>query len=139
MEYGEIIKQYLIGLLAIFRKRVRGSDFTLSQILIISSIPHGGIDMSSLSEKIGVDNSTTTRLLDRLIKAELIKKSKNISDKRITLVSLTEKGELLSHEIEKKIDTIGSEIVKYIPLKKREDIKESLLSFHWILLKYQNS
>ena len=139
MECGEIIKQYLLSLLTVFRKKSRGKKYTLSQILILSSIPHDGMDMTSLSDRVGVDNSTATRLIGGLIKLGLISRKKDINDKRITLVSLTEKGELVSEEIEKKLDNVGEDIFNLIPFEKREDIKESLLSFHWVLLKYNNS
>ena len=89
MECGEIIKQYLLSLLTVFRKKIRGKKYTLSQILILSSIPHDGMDMTSLSDRVGVDNSTATRLIGGLIKLGLISRKKDINDKRITLVSLT--------------------------------------------------
>ena len=72
MECGEIIKQFLLSLLTVFRKMSRGKKYTLSQILILSSIPHNGMDMTSLSDRIGVDNSTATRLIGGLIKLGLI-------------------------------------------------------------------
>ena len=56
MECGELIKQYLLSLLTVFRKKIRGEKYTLPQILILATIPDKGMDMTSLSEKIGVDN-----------------------------------------------------------------------------------
>ncbi len=139
MECGELIKQYLLSLLRVFRKKVKGEKYTLPQILILSSIPDNGMDMTSLSEKIGVDNSTATRLIDRMVRLDLVRKRKSHSDRRITIILLTEKGELASEEIENKLDKIGEEIFSQIPMEQQDDIKEALLSFHWTLLKYNNS
>ena len=61
MECGELIKQYLLSLLTVLRKKIRGKKYTLPQILILATIPDKGMDMTSLSENIGVDNSTATR------------------------------------------------------------------------------
>ena len=93
MECGELIKQYLLSLLTVFRKKIRGKKYTLPQILILSTIPDKGMDMTSLSEKIGVDNSTATRLIDGMVRLNLVIKRKSHLDKRITIVLLTEKGE----------------------------------------------
>ena len=139
MECGELIKQYLLSLLTVFRKKIRGKRYTLPQILILSAIPDKGMDMTSLAEKIGVDNSTATRIIDGMGRLDLVRKRKSHSDRRITIVSLTEKGEHASEEIEKKLDKIGEEIFARIPMEQQDDIKEALLSFHWTLLKYNNS
>ena len=139
MECGELIKQYLLNLLVVFRKNIRGRQYTLQQILILATIPDKGMDMTSLAEKIGVDNSTATRIIDGMGRLDLVRKRKSHSDRRITIVSLTEKGEHASEEIEKKLDKIGEEIFARIPMEQQDDIKESLLSFHWTLLKYNNS
>ena len=139
MECGELIKQYLLSLLTVFRKKIRGKKYTLPQILILSTIPDKGMDMTSLSEKIGVDDSTATRLIDGMVRLNLVIKRKSHLDKRITIVLLTEKGEQTSEEIENKLDIIGEEIFNQIPMEHQDDIKEALLSFHWTLLKYNNS
>ena len=139
MECGELIKQYLLSLLTVFRKKIRGKKYTLPQILILATIPDKGMDMTSLSEKIGVDNSTATRLIDGMVRLNLVINRKSHLDKRITIVLLTEKGEQTSEEIENKLDIIGEEIFNQIPMEHQDDIKEALLSFHWTLLKYNNS
>ena len=139
MECGELIKQYLLSLLTVFRKKIRGEKYTLQQILILATIPDKGMDMTSLSEKIGVDNSTATRLIDGMVRLNLVIKRKSHLDKRITIVSLTEKGNQTSEEIEKKMDIIGEEIFNQISMEHQDDVKEALLSFHWALLKYNNS
>ena len=139
MECGELIKQYLLSLLTVFRKKIRGKKYTLPQILILSTIPDKGMDMTSLAKKIGVDNSTVTRLVDGMVRLDLVDKKKSYLDKRITIVLLTEKGEQTSEEIENKLDIIGEEIFNQIPMEHQDDIKEALLSFHWTLLKYNNS
>ena len=138
MECGELIKQYLLSLLIVFRKKIRGEKYTLQQILILATIPDKGMDMTSLAEKIGVDNSTVTRLIDGMVRQNLVEKKKSYLDKRITIVSLTEKGDQTSEEIENKLDIIGEEIFNQISMEHQNDIKESLLSFHWALLKYNN-
>ena len=139
MECGELIKQYLLSLLTVFRKNIRGNKYTLQQILILATIPDKGTDMTSLAEKIGVDNSTVTRLIDGMVRRNLVEKKNSYLDKRVTIVSLTKKGDQISDEIENKLDIIGEEIFNQISMEHKNDTKEALLSFHWALLKYNNS
>jgi len=64
MEFGELLKAFLLDLQSLFRFQVRNPDLTLPQILLLSTISDEGTDMSSLSKQMGVDNSTMTRLID---------------------------------------------------------------------------
>ena len=89
MEFGELLKQFLIDLQSLFRIQLKQLNLTLPQIMLISSIPIDGIDMSSLSKKLGVDNSTLTRLVDILVKNEITEKTPNSSDKRSIILLLT--------------------------------------------------
>jgi len=139
MECGELMKQYLLSLQAIFRKKIRGESFTVSQMLILTSLPDDGLDMTSLAEKMGVDNSTATRLIDGMFRRNLIQKSKHREDKRLTIITLTELGEKASYEIETKLDRIGEDVFRHIPLENQGELKEALLTFHWMMVKFKNS
>jgi len=137
MEFGELLKQFLIDLQSLFRIQLKQLNLTLPQIMLISSIPSIGIDMSSLSKKLGVDNSTLTRLVDILVKNQITEKTPNSSDKRSIILLLTKKGELLQLKIEEEIDLFVSALYQKIPMENREELKESLSSFHWILSKHK--
>ena len=100
MEFGELLNQFLIDLQALFRTHTKSLNLTLPQIMLLSSIPRDGIDMTSLSRRLGVDNSTLTRLIDVLAKNRYVQKNKHPSDKRSILVNLTEQGEMLHSSIE---------------------------------------
>ena len=137
MEFGELLKQFLIDLQSLFRIQLKHLNLTLPQIMLISSFPIDGIDMTSLSRKLGVDNSTLTRLIDILLKKSIAEKNNNPIDKRSIIVSLTRKGELLQLKIEEEIDLFISALYKKIPIENREELKESLSSFHWTVSKHK--
>ena len=65
MNYGEFISSFLIDLQRLFRLDISMKDMTYSQVLAIISIPNDGIEMSELARKLGLDNSTITRLMIR--------------------------------------------------------------------------
>jgi DNA-binding MarR family transcriptional regulator len=135
MEFGELLKLFLLDLQRLFRSKIVDSELTLSQILLISCIPNESIDMTSLAQQIGVDNSTLTRLVDILIRRDWVFKTKNTIDKRITLLGLTQKGEEIQNKIEDRIDYYGDMVYESIAVEDRDEVKEILSSFHWTLSK----
>ena len=137
MEFGELLKQFLIDIQCLFRTKLRHLNLTLPQIILISSIPSNGIDMTSLSKKIGIDNSTLTRLIRILLKNAIVEKTANPKDKRSVIVSLLPRGESLQLNIEKEIDLFISALYKNIPMENREELKESLSGFHWAVTKHK--
>ena len=137
MEFGELLKQFLIDLQSLFRTSTKKLNITLSQITLISSIPTDGIDMSTLSHRIGVDNSTLTRLIDILIRNNFVQKSKNPNDGRSFIISLTNNGEKLQFRIEEEIDRLGFKLYNKIPLEDQDEVKEVLSSLHWLISKHR--
>ena len=135
MDFGELLKVFLLDLQSIFRYRVSSPDLTLPQILLLSSISSEGTDMSSLSKQMGVDNSTMTRLIGVLIRNDWVEKYKGENDRRVVFVKITSKGEKIRREIDTKINEFGIEIINAIPPEDRSDIKEMLTSLHWLLSK----
>ena len=103
MDFGELLKVFLLDLQSMFRYRVSSSDLTLPQILIISSISHEGTDMSSLSKQMGVDNSTMTRLIAVLIRNEWVAKYKSTNDRRVVFVRLPRREKLYGKKLIKKL------------------------------------
>ena len=137
MEFGELLKQFLIDLQSLFRSHAKDLKITLPQVMLISSIPTDGIDMTSLAHQIGVDNSTMTRLIGVLVKDRIVDRKKNPRDGRSMLVFLTKKGESLQSKIELKIDKFGSDLFRKVPMEDQEEVKDILSTFHWIVSKYR--
>ena len=137
MEFGELLKQFLIDLQSLFRTSTKKLNVTLPQITLISSIPIDGINMSTLSYRIGVDNSTLTRLIDILIRNKIVRKIRNPNDSRSFIILLTKNGEKLQYKIEQEIDRFGSKLYSKIPMEDQDEIKEVLSTLHWLISKYR--
>ena len=137
MEFGELLKQFLIDLQSLFRSRTKDLKITMPQVILVSSIPTDGIDMTSLAQQIGVDNSTMTRLVGVLMKDGIVVKKKNPRDGRSMLVLLTKRGESLQYKLEVEIDKFGSDLFRKVPMEDQEEVKEILYNFHWIVSKYR--
>jgi len=137
MEITELFSQLLIDLQSLFRKNNKNLSLSLSQIVVLSSIPALGTTMSSLSLRIGVDNSTLTRLINVLENKELVKKMGNPDDKRSTIVVLTKLGEKNVNEIEININRFSEDVVSSFSSVDRDIMKEMLNKLHWNLVKHK--
>ena len=135
MNYGEFITSFLIDLQRLFRSDIILKDMTYSQVLAIISIPNDGIEMSKLAQKLGLDNSTITRLIVRLEKKGWVCREQSRRDKRAIKVFLKTKGLTIQQDIEKNIESIGEKIKMEIDDEKRESILEHLFTFQWGLRK----
>ena len=135
MRYGEFISSFLIDLQRLFRSDISIKDMTYSQVLAIISIPNDGIEMSELARKLGLDNSTITRLIARLENKGWVGRKQSRRDKRAIKVFLKTAGLVLQKDIEKKIESIGEKIKIEIDDEKRESILEHLYAFQWGLRK----
>ena len=135
MNHGEFLISFLIDLQRVFRTKVVPKDLPYSQVQAIIIIPSDGIEMSELSLTLGLDNSTVTRLVERLEVKGFVKRKKNKLDKRSIIVSLKKKGMSIQKSIEKKLDEIGEQIFFETNQSQKEISLENLSSFQWELRK----
>lgn len=57
------------------------------------------INQRQLAEKMGIKDSTVVRLVDRMEKDGLVAREKELSDRRVTNIVLTEKGKILREKL----------------------------------------
>ena len=87
-----------------------GIKVTLQQYLALDKLAQKGkCMMSDLSQGLDIALSTMTELADRLVKKDLIKKVRDVKDRRVVWVNFTEKGARIFQEIkEKKAENISA-------------------------------
>lgn len=72
---------------------IRSSDLTVSEVHAIEVLGHyGQMSMKDLAQKLGVTTGTVTVTVDRLEKKEYARRGSAKEDRRIYLISLTDKG-----------------------------------------------
>ena len=89
MNIPELLSDLTIHYNAIIRKTASQLGITSSQVYHLTSVPIGGISMSQLANKLGLDSSTLTRNIQKLEKMELVIRTSGSYDKRIQNVTLT--------------------------------------------------
>ena len=76
-------------------------DLIFSHGSILSVLyQHDRLMLSEIAELVGKDKSTITQHANRLAELNYIKKEKSKEDKRVTCVTLTEKGEAIRKDFE---------------------------------------
>ena len=99
MNYGDLLFTLLVSLQSVFKKKINIKSVSFPQILAISIIDHEGLDMSTIAERLGIDNSTATRLIIGLEKKGWIIRSRGELDTRVVKVYLTTSGESFQKKI----------------------------------------
>ena len=135
MNYGEILSLFMIDLNSLFRKNIKIKDASFQQLIALSIIPPSGIEMTPLAKKIGIDNSTLTRLIIRLEKNGWVSRELSRHDKRVINVKLTNTGNKVQSELEKQYEKIGDKLEQLISPLERQETLQYIQSLHWILLK----
>ena len=135
MNYSELLSSFLIDLQSLYRKNVSISGASFPQILALSIIPDDGIEMSALSKKIGIDNSTATRLVMGLEKKGWVNRRSANYDKRVIQVALTQDGDEIQAQLEQQFNSLGAAIEREVDPLDRNEMIEYISSLHWILSK----
>ena len=98
-------------------------------------MPPDGLEMSALAKKMGIDNSTATRLVIGMELAGWVSRQQNSYDKRVTQVFLTKKGYSLQSDLEEQFSLIGKVVEESVNPSDRVNTFDSLSLLNWVLLK----
>ena len=135
MTYGELLNSLFINLQSMIKKNVNINGASFQRVTALSIIPTDGIEMSSLASRLGIDNSTATRLIIGMENVGWVNRQTSKIDKRIIEVFLTSEGSRLQFELEKQLDIIGEKVDFQIgPIEKQKTI-DSMTHLSWVLLK----
>ena len=75
------------------QKLLRESGLTAPQLLLMQAVEKEvNPSTSTLARHLVVSQATVTRIIDRLERAELVRRDKSTTDKRVVNVSLTDEG-----------------------------------------------
>jgi DNA-binding MarR family transcriptional regulator len=105
-------------------------NITLRQFTILEHISsYEPLKMTDLNTLINVEKSTTTRLLEPLVRQGLIEKRKSQSDQRVFELSLTTDGKRTHKAALTSIYEHIKLISELIPVEKQENVREALNIF----------
>ena len=135
MQLGELLSSLLVNLQSLMKTEVNLGRASFPKIIALSIIPPDGLEMSSLAKRMGIDNSTATRLIVGMEVAGWVNRQSYSQDKRVTQVFLTKKGYSLQSDLEEQFTLIGNIVEESLNPSDKVNISDSLSSLNWVLLK----
>jgi DNA-binding MarR family transcriptional regulator len=104
-------------------------ELSLPQALLLLELNEAGtISMSKLSQRLQVTQGVATRMVDRLLEKDMVERERDKVDRRVVLVSTSQKGKKLAGEMERTNKMKIKELFKAVPKKEREDFLKVLVS-----------
>jgi DNA-binding MarR family transcriptional regulator len=113
---------------ALQRGEKRCFGVTMSQCVALETLHREGrMPVRELSERMGLDTSSVTRLVDVLVRDGLAQRARDeAGDRRRVFVSLTESGSELASRLEGCGDDYCERILERIPTERHEDVLQAL-------------
>ena len=133
MNITELLTDLASGTNAIVRSVASKFNLTASQAFHLLLIPFDGIPISSLANKLGLDNSTLTRNIQKLEKLDLVVRRADSYDRRVQRVVLTKNGTSILTSLENHLDEINYAIIDQIDLDTQENLISVLEKLSWSL------
>jgi len=101
----------------------RGAELPAAQVQALTLLAaHDDLWMSELADRIGVAESTATRLVDRLEAAGLVERRTSPPDRRRVVVELTPAGRKLAFELEESRRQFLAELLAMLPAPDRREL-----------------
>ena len=135
MQYSESLHSLFISLQSLYKNHLELDNSSFQQIIAISIIETDGFVMSKFSKKLGIDNSTATRLIEGVENKGWAHRIKSETDNRVVKVFLTESGMIVKNNIELQLEAIASIVEGELDLSSRGSVLESIHLLNWAVEK----
>lgn len=105
----------------------RSHDITAEQwIMLMCLTERSGITQTELGQMSGKDKTTITRLVDILERKELVVKQSHPTDRRASILILTDKGERVAHALVDVEQTVMERVVSGLSDAEVDTLKTAL-------------
>ena len=133
MNLPELLTDLTTHYNALIRYYASRLSLTAPQAFHLLAVSTDGISMSGLAHKLGLDNSTLTRNIQKLETLELVLRKQDNFDKRVFKVHLTKKGRVIVEQFENLLLDLNYSMLKHIDLDDQENIPEMLEKLVWAM------
>jgi len=125
-DVGDLVRKLVRTFQLFERDQIKIYGFTSTQCYSLLEIwKSESISMSELSEKMNLNSSTMTRILDNLVRDGYILREKSEEDRRLVLVSLSEKGKESAETLNETVNAYYKKIIMNIPSGQLEEVLTS--------------
>ena len=142
------IVENLLYILPIIRKKLLkidpsdiSQDIHLSRVHvgIMGCLHHEMLPISEIANKFLISKPQMTLLINQLVNAAMVERQPNKRDRRITDITLTEKGQSVLHECEKKLKNNLKEMLADLSEREQKELSLSLQKLREIGTKWDSA
>ncbi|MCZ0704547.1 DNA-binding MarR family transcriptional regulator [Natronobacillus azotifigens] len=109
------------------RKILKNYCITTPQFIALQwLLEDGDLTIGELSHKINLAFSTTTDLVDRMEKSELVERKRDTKDRRVVRIHLLDKGKEIIHEVIEKRQAYLSAVLEDVPAERVDTLHDVL-------------
>lgn len=115
---------------ALNQDNICGEGITFQQFNILDRIARAGaLGMSDLNRLLNVEKSTTTRLVEPLVRRGLVRKERASYDPRVVELRLTDEGREVHRRALKCLEDFKSNVEQAIPEAEREPVYKAVKTY----------
>jgi len=115
------MRRLRLGFVRIIGKAISRFDLTVPQYTVLLVLFYRErCKMSELARELGITMGAATSIVDRLIKAGLVKRERSPEDRRVVFVSLSKKGRRMVEEGHEMSLGLMSRLLSRLSAKERE-------------------
>jgi DNA-binding MarR family transcriptional regulator len=108
-------------------KLAEAHDLTVMQMYTLCSMEPGvATPMNSISMAMACDASNVTGIIDRLLSRSLIHREEKPEDRRVKMISLTQKGRALREKLFRELDEYETVEFKHLTAAQRGELRNLL-------------
>lgn len=126
-QFIEIMTQFIQKVMPMDRAEKYCYGVTLSRASIISTLQRENmLSMNELSQELGLATSTLTRIVDILVRDDIVCRNTSEQDRRKVCICLAEKGKDLAAKLQTCSEQYWSKIFNALPEEIKKQIPENL-------------
>lgn len=112
-----------------------GFSLSLSQVFTLQELEKQTYTITELAEKLGLERSSVSRLVDSLVKGGFVTRELNDRNRREVVVALSEKGRNSIHRVRDQSLDFYDSILEHVPESEQALIHQSFKTFTDALVK----
>ncbi|MXN92105.1 MarR family transcriptional regulator [Flavobacterium sp. Sd200] len=125
-----------VNLLGVLNRDALHLNYSLTELRIVYEINSAGsTSAKSITETLSLDEGYTSRIITKLLKDKIVSKKKDITDKRIFILELTQEGLQLVQQIEKRSDDQIITLLSNLNEEEKERFSELTVELKTLLSK----
>ena len=115
-EVGDMIQRLVRVFQLIERDQIKTFGVTTTQCYcLLELLKVERLTMNEISHKMNLDTSTMTRVIDKLVRDQLISRVRHEEDRRVVVLELTEKGKSVALQLNESIRKYYKNIIQNLP------------------------